>query len=96
MQIKCQLGEDMKHLLYQLLKSLYLERRVCAGLVIAVACSVLWRKYIPYPIYQACLGQYSRITSSVSHELRRYRAVPVLGNSNQINERHQICQETTY
>lgn len=45
--------------------------RECVCLVIVVAYSALLRKYIPYPIYQACLDRYSRITWSVSHKLRR-------------------------
>lgn len=77
MQIKCQLGgEDMKHWQYEVLKSLNWERRVCLCLVIVVAYSVLLRKYIPYPIYQACLGRYSRLTWSVSHKLRRMQSSP--------------------
>lgn len=79
MQIKCQLGgEDMKHWQYEVLKSLNWEHRVCVCLVIVVAysCSVLLRKYIPYPTYQACLGRYSRITWSVSHKLRRMQSSP--------------------
>lgn len=77
MQITCQLGvEDMKHWQYEVLKSLNWERGVCLCLVIAVAYSVLLRKYIPYPIYQACLGRYSRITWSVSHKLGRMQSSP--------------------
>lgn len=78
MQIKCQLaGKDMKHWQYQLLKSLYLEQSVCVLPVMAGGVfggggwrySGLQRKYIPYLIYQPCLGQYFQITSSVSHKL---------------------------
>ena len=40
MQIKCQLaGKDMKHWQYQLLKSLYLEQRVC---VCVCVCVCVW------------------------------------------------------
>lgn len=66
----------MKHWQYEVLKSLNWDRRVCMRLVIVVAYSVLRRKYIPYPIYQACLGRYSRITWSVSHKLRRMQSSP--------------------
>lgn len=77
MQIKCQLGgEDMKHWQYEVLKSLTWEHGVCVRLVIVVAYSVLLRKYIPYPIYQACLGRHSRITWSVSHKLGRMQSSP--------------------
>lgn len=77
MQIKCQLGgEDMKHWQYEVLKSLNREHRVSLCLVIVVADSVLLRKYIPYPIYQACLGPYTRITWSVSDKLRRMQSSP--------------------
>lgn len=72
MQIKCQLGgEDMKHWHYEVLKSLKWKWGVCTRLVIAAVYSVLPRKYIPYPIYQTCLGRYSGITWSVSHKLGR-------------------------
>lgn len=77
MQIKCQLGgEDMKHWQYEVLKSLTWEHGVCVRLVIVVAYSVLLRKYIPYPIYQACLGRHSRITWSVCHKLGRMQSSP--------------------
>lgn len=71
MQIKCQLGgEEMKHWQYEVLKSLNWKRRVCVS-GNSGAYSVLLSKYIPYPIYQACLGRYSRINWSASHQLRR-------------------------
>ncbi len=96
MQIKCQLGEeDMKHWQYEVLKSLNWER-LCVRWVIVVAYSVLLRKYIPYPIYQACLGRHSRITWSVSHKLRTCRALPALRDLNEIDERDKVWQEITY
>lgn len=48
----------------------------CVCLVIVMAYSVLLRKCIPYPIYQACLGRYSSITWSVSHKLRSMQSSP--------------------
>lgn len=66
----------MKHWQYEVLKSLNWERRVCIHLVIVAAHSVLWRKCIPYPIYQARLGRYSTITWSVSCKLRGMQSRP--------------------